>query len=60
MELIESSFGCIDSNYDIHVGNVKDIRNASSNPYDMICYGFRFGYMQGIKAASIKTKKSAQ
>lgn len=58
MELIEKSIGHIDSKYDICVSNVDDIRKISQNPRDMICNGFRFGYMQGMKAAEAKKKEA--
>lgn len=57
MKLIEESIGKIDANYDMYVSNIDDIRNASKDFLDLICNGFRFGYMQGMKAAKAKARK---
>ena len=57
MQLIEKSIGHIDDRYDMHTGNVEDIRKASKDFCDLICNGFRFGYMQGIKAAKAEMKR---
>lgn len=48
--LIRKSIGHIDSRYDLLARNVEDI-------YNMSCNGFRFGYMQGMKAAKAEMKK---
>ncbi|MDO5345294.1 MAG: hypothetical protein Q4E91_06075 [Lachnospiraceae bacterium] len=56
MELIEKSINNINERYDMSIGNINDIYNASDNPFDMICNGFRFGYMQGMKAAKAQQK----
>ncbi len=45
MELIGQSFGRINPKYDLHADNIADINDASENFYDLICNGFRFGYM---------------
>lgn len=57
MELIEKSYGKINPNYDMYVRNIGDIESASKDSYDLICNGFRFGYMQGRKAAMAEMKK---
>ncbi len=57
MELVKKSIGHIDSNYTMYAGNIKDIMEASENGYDLICNGFRFGYMQGMKAAKSEMKR---
>ena len=59
MELIGQSFGRINPKYDLHADNIADINDASENFYDLICNGFRFGYMQGRKAAIAEIKKTA-
>ena len=51
MELVEKSIGKINTRYDMHVGNVLDIQKSSVDTFDLIVNGFRFGYMQGLKAA---------
>lgn len=50
-QLIERAKGNINSRYDIYPNNIADIENISANYYDLIVNGFRFGYMQGMKAA---------
>ena len=41
----------------MHINNLNDIIQASNNPCDLVCNGFRFGYMQGMKAAKAEMKK---
>lgn len=60
MQLIEESIGKINNDYDMCIENIEDIGKASQNAYDLICNGFRFGYMQGMKAARAERKKAAQ
>ena len=57
MKFIESSIGRINPLYDMLAQNIDDIYRASSDSFDMICNGFRFGYMQGMKAARTKVRK---
>lgn len=59
MQLIESSIGHINARYDLRIENIMDIRKASRNDYDLICNGFRFGYMQGLKSANAEMKARA-
>lgn len=47
--IIEKSIGKIDERYDMCVSDIK---------YDFITNGFRFGYMQGLKAARAETKRN--
>ena len=56
MRLVESALEQVDVRYDIRAENIKDIYAASNNPFDMICKGFMFGYMQGVKATRAKQK----
>lgn len=56
MKLIETSVGAINIRYDLCAENIMDIKNASRDMYDLICNGFRFGYMQGLKAAKAEMK----
>lgn len=58
MQVIEESLKHIDDRYDMRADNVEDIRKASSNFYELIANGFRFGYMQGMKAEKAKTAES--
>ncbi len=59
MRLVESALEQVDVRYDIRVKNIKDIYAASNSPFDMICKGFMFGYMQGMKAARAEQKARA-
>lgn len=57
MKLVNSSLKVINDNYDLYVENIKDIYVASDNVFDLICNGFRFGYMQGMKVAKAELRK---
>lgn len=56
MQLIDKAKGSINSRYDIYSKNVEDIAGISHNYYDLIVNGFRFGYMQGMKAAQTERR----
>lgn len=56
-QLIEQAKSSINSRYDIWPRNVADIADKSETSYDLIVNGFRFGYMQGMKAAKAGRKK---
>ncbi len=58
MKLVDSSLEVINADYDLYVENVKDIYASSDNVFDLICNGFRFGYMQGMKATKAELRKS--
>ena len=51
MKLVEASIGTISNLYGMRIENIKDIYENSEDSIGMICNGFRFGYMQGMKAA---------
>jgi len=57
MEKIEQSIGTINSRYDMSPFDVEEIRKNMSEPIDGICMGFRYGYLQGMKAAEAKVKE---
>lgn len=57
MQLVESSIGKINARYDMSVENIDDIYKSSGDVFIMICNSFRFGYMQGMKAAKAEIKK---
>lgn len=59
MGLIKKSGRQIDARYDITVGNAADIWDASRDAWDLICNGFRFGYLQGVKAARAEMRKQS-
>ena len=58
--LIEQAKSNINSRYDIWTRNVEDIANTSTNTYELIVNGFRFGYMQGMKAAQAERRAECQ
>lgn len=58
MRVVEKSIGKINPFYDMHIANVNDLYASSANPFDLICNSFRFGYMQGTKAAKAEMKKA--
>lgn len=55
--LIQKSASHINLRYDMCTQNMDDIYSMSQNSYEMICNSFRFGYMQGAKAARAEIKK---
>lgn len=59
MKLTRQANGHIKPNYDIFTNNIDDIYRESNDIFDMIINGFRFGYMQGIKAAKAEMKGGA-
>lgn len=59
-QLIEQAKGNINSRYDICIKNAVDIESASKTTYEMIVNGFRFGYMQGMKAAQAEGRAECQ
>ncbi len=58
-QLIEQANSNINSRYDIWPKNIEDIVNTSRTSYDMVVKGFRFGYMQGMKATRAEGRKQA-
>ena len=58
IQLIEKSIEHIDNRFDMSAENIIDISNKSKNSYELVCNGFRFGYMQGMKAAKAQMKKA--
>lgn len=57
MCLVKQADAAINPKYDIYAHNINDIYYKSNNVFDMIVNGFRFGYMQGIKAATADNTK---
>lgn len=60
MKLINDSVGKISNNYDIAAQNIQDIADASNNKWDLITNSFRFGYIQGMKAAKAEMKRKGE
>lgn len=42
--------------YDISANNINDIRENSENSLESIVNGYKFGYMQGMKAAKAEMR----
>ena len=57
MKLINQAKICINKNYSLYVSNIDDIYKASNDSFMLITNSFRFGYMQGMKAAKAELKK---
>jgi len=49
MEKIAEIRGRINPHYDMTVPEINEIYESASDPYDGICHGFWYGYMQGVK-----------
>lgn len=58
IKLIEASTEKINVAYEMSIGNMTEIYEASSTPFEMISNSFAFGYMQGMKAARAKMRKA--
>lgn len=54
MGLIRISRGKINTQFDMAVNNINDIRDNSNDDFDLIRNGFLFGYIQGMKAAKVE------
>lgn len=48
----------IDENYDLCVVQIAEIADHSADRFTDICDGFRFGYLQGMKAAKAKRRRT--
>lgn len=57
MQLIDEYMNHANAKYDICSDNIQDIHDTSNNIYDLILNGFRFGYMQGMKAAKAERQE---
>ena len=47
----------INPRYDISCENIREIHDIYGGSFEAICCSFRFGYMQGMKAAKAEEKK---
>ena len=57
MRLIKMSNGTINTKYDMCIENIQEIKDNSQDDIELICNGFRFGYMQGMKAAQAEFRQ---
>lgn len=62
IKLIDSYSKQVSTNYNLYSNNIIDIYKTSNTPYELICngFGFRFGYMQGMKAARAELRKGCK
>lgn len=52
--------GKINSRYDMTYRNMLEIRDTyDGHIFDIICCSFRFGYIQGMKAAKAEMKRQS-
>lgn len=49
--------GTINPHYDMSCENMREIYDTYGGSFDVICCSFRFGYLQGMKAAKAEMKK---
>lgn len=54
---INSTKGKINPYYDMTIENFKEISNANRDLFGVINDSFRFGYVQGMKAAKAEMRK---
>jgi len=57
VQLIEKAEKLILSTYDMGTNNMKDIYCISKGPYDLMSNSFKFGFIQGMKAAIAHGRK---
>lgn len=57
IKLMDSYSKHANANYTLYPNNIIDIYKASNTPYELICNGFQFGYMQGMKAIKAELRK---
>ena len=56
MEKINKLTGEININYDMTIGNMKEIHKNSNETFDLISNSFKFGYIQGMEAEKARQK----
>lgn len=54
----KSLTGKINPYYDLSFENMCEIHEMYGGNFDVICCSFKFGYLQGMKAAKAEMKKS--
>lgn len=59
IEKAESMVGKINKRYLLSASEVAELYNGSEDWFHAICNSFRYGYMQGVKAAKTEMKKSS-
>lgn len=62
MQLIEklsATVGTINPRYDISIYEMEEIKNSATDLFNAISLSFRYGYLQGTKAAEAKLKEKS-
>lgn len=57
MEVIDKASDIMSVFYGLNSNNIDDIYRNSNNHFDMIINAFKFGYVQGFKAAKANNNK---
>lgn len=60
IKLMDSYLNQANANYTLYPNNIIDIYEASKTPCELIYNSFRFGYMQGMKAARAELRKGCK
>lgn len=56
LDKIKAAEGTINPKFDMGIYSMRDIIENSKDNNDIAYYGFRYGYMQGVKAAKHESK----
>lgn len=57
IEKVESMMGIINKRYVLSTSEAFEVYEKTSGPIEAIAVSFRYGYMQGVKAARAEMKK---
>lgn len=57
MALVEQGKKQLNPLYTMTFDNIHEIKDSSEDNFDLLCNGFYFGYMQGMKAAKAEMKR---
>lgn len=57
VEKAKTMHGKINPRYDLRVNEIVEIYDTYGGNFDVICCSFKFGYLQGMKAAKAEMKK---
>ena len=57
VEKANSMRGMINPHYNMTIVNATEIHDVYGGNFESICCSFRFGYLQGVKAAKAEMRK---
>lgn len=61
IEKSKSMIGKINPYYDMYTSNMQEMYSVYAHrPYDLMVCSFRFGYLQGMKAAKAEMKRGGE